>query len=173
MHVIFNHGKESGPWGTKIKRLAEVAQKLGCSVESLDYEGEYDADQRVKQLQAHVHGCSSGPLLLVGSSMGGYVATAVAGAIECSGLFVMAPAYYLGGYTNLDNLNLSCPVSIVHGWRDNVVPVENSWRFAQPMNADLHIVNDDHRLVDTLDHTAAIFERFLKDIMAGEQYGRV
>ena len=24
--VCFNHGKESGPWGTKIQRLADVAK---------------------------------------------------------------------------------------------------------------------------------------------------
>ncbi|HAS14838.1 MAG TPA: alpha/beta hydrolase, partial [Idiomarina abyssalis] len=26
MQVIFNHGKESGPWGTKIKVLAKTAE---------------------------------------------------------------------------------------------------------------------------------------------------
>ena len=37
MKIIFSHGKESGPWGTKIKRLANVAKRLNCSVESIDY----------------------------------------------------------------------------------------------------------------------------------------
>lgn len=31
MLVIFNHGKESGPWGTKIKVLAKTAEALGLA----------------------------------------------------------------------------------------------------------------------------------------------
>lgn len=168
MHVIFNHGKESGPWGTKITQLAHVATRMGCSVESLDYEGEYDADKRVQQLLTHINKLDAQPLLLVGSSMGGYVATAVADKTACRGLFVLAPAYYLGGYTNLDALSLLCPVAIVHGWRDDVVPVANSWRFAQPIGAELHVLDDDHRLVETLPRIAHIFEEFLTSLLARE-----
>ena len=32
MKVVFSHGKESGPWGFKIKRLAEIAQQADCSL---------------------------------------------------------------------------------------------------------------------------------------------
>ena len=28
-HVVFSHGKESGPWGRKISALAEVARSEG------------------------------------------------------------------------------------------------------------------------------------------------
>ena len=35
--VIFSHGKETGPWGTKIKHLASVAQVAGWQVLSIDY----------------------------------------------------------------------------------------------------------------------------------------
>ena len=37
MKIYFAHGKESGPWGSKIKRLAGIAEDLGCAVESIDY----------------------------------------------------------------------------------------------------------------------------------------
>ena len=37
MKIYFAHGKESGPWGSKIKRLAGIAKDLGCAVESIDY----------------------------------------------------------------------------------------------------------------------------------------
>ena len=166
MHVIFNHGKESGPWGTKISALANTAESLGCSVESLDYRGEMDADKRVKQLYAHIEPRNDDNFILVGSSMGGYVATAAADALPIKGLFLLAPAFYLGGYTALDNLNLMAPISIVHGWRDDVVPVANSWRFAQSFKADLHVLDDDHRLVDTLPHSIDIFRRFLSEVMS-------
>lgn len=167
MHVIFNHGKESGPWGTKIRALADVAKSLDCSVESLDYQGQHDADKRVAQLQQAINKQPPHDLVLVGSSMGGYVATAVAGQTMCRGLFVLAPAYYLGGYTDLDELTLNCPVTIVHGWRDDIVPVANSWKFAQQIHADLHVLDDDHRLTATLPQTVALFERFITSLQTG------
>ena len=48
--VCFSHGQESGPWGTKITLLAEVARELGWTVESLDYRGMDDARDRVVKL---------------------------------------------------------------------------------------------------------------------------
>jgi hypothetical protein len=36
MKVYFSHGKESGPWGSKIKRLAGIAQQKGYAVDSID-----------------------------------------------------------------------------------------------------------------------------------------
>ena len=38
------------------------------------------------------------------------------------------------------------PICIVHGWHDDVVPVNNSIRFARSCGATLHIVDGDHRL---------------------------
>lgn len=35
--AIFSHSKETGPWGTKIRRLADVAQAAGWQVLSVDY----------------------------------------------------------------------------------------------------------------------------------------
>ena len=43
-------------------------------------------------------------------------------------------------------------MTIVHGWRDDVIPVENSVRYAKQYNAALHILDGDHRLVD--EHSA-------------------
>ena len=37
MKVYFSHGKESGPWGSKIQRLASIASEHGCTVDSIDY----------------------------------------------------------------------------------------------------------------------------------------
>ena len=37
MKSFFAHGKESGPWGSKILHLAEGAKKMGLEVESPDY----------------------------------------------------------------------------------------------------------------------------------------
>ena len=75
--VIFSHGQESGPWGTKIRAMAELVRELGCEADSIDYQGVADPSERVVKL---VDACSSidDTLVLVGSSMGGHVATAAA-----------------------------------------------------------------------------------------------
>ena len=50
--VLFAHGKESGPWGSKIKHLAAIAERLGAQVLSPDYGDLPDPDARVARLRA-------------------------------------------------------------------------------------------------------------------------
>jgi pimeloyl-ACP methyl ester carboxylesterase len=160
-HVVFSHGKESGPWGTKIQALATVARNLGWHVSSLDYQGMDDPSARVARLIAE--GPQMGPSpVLVGSSMGGHVAAAAAASLGCGGLFLMAPAFFMPGYEHLTPAAVDCPVEIVHGWRDDVVPVEHSVRWARACGATLHLLDDDHRLTARLEEICALFDLFLK-----------
>lgn len=48
--VLFAHGKVSGPWGSKIKHLATIAERYGCKVLSPDYSNLLDPDARVQLL---------------------------------------------------------------------------------------------------------------------------
>ena len=98
--VIFSHGQESGPWGTKIRAMAELVRGMGCEADSIDYQGIADPTERVEKC---VRECADieAPLILVGSSMGGHVATAAAERLGAAGLFVLAPAYYMEGYEDL------------------------------------------------------------------------
>ena len=48
--VYFNHGKESGPWGSKISKLAGIAEQNGFFVESLDYQYLQEPCARVERL---------------------------------------------------------------------------------------------------------------------------
>lgn len=91
--VYFSHGMESGPFGSKIMALAKVAEKLGFEVESPDYRSTMDADERVKML-LDLNPKANKNLVLVGSSMGGYVATVASKELKPQGLFLMAPAFY-------------------------------------------------------------------------------
>jgi pimeloyl-ACP methyl ester carboxylesterase len=143
--VIFSHGQESGPWGTKIRSMANRARSLGCQVDSIDYQGIADPSERVSKL---LQKCAQidDKLILVGSSMGGHVATAAAEELGAVGLFVLAPAYFMPGYEALTPTPPSIPTCIVHGWHDDIVPVENSIRFARSCSATLHLVDGDHRL---------------------------
>jgi predicted esterase len=161
--VIFSHGQESGPWGSKIRAMAELAKSLGCAVDSIDYQGIADPTERVRKLIAEA-GDIDDRLILVGSSMGGHVATAAADELNAAGLFVLAPAYFMEGYEQLTPEPPKMPICIVHGWRDDIVPVENSIRFAQQCCAALHIVDGDHRLTANIDEINAYLERFLQHV---------
>ena len=76
--IVFSHGQESGPWGTKIRAMAAMAEELGCIAESIDYQGIADPTERVDKLIVEVQVTSTTHSILVGSSMGGHVATAAA-----------------------------------------------------------------------------------------------
>ena len=161
--VVFSHGQESGPWGTKIKVMAERVRELGCKADSVDYQGIADPTERVRKL---IDYCASldDPLVLVGSSMGGHVATAAADTVNAVGLFVLAPAYYMPGYEDLTPTAPKIPVSIVHGWHDDIVPVENSIRYARVCSATLHIVDGDHRLTANIEEICYYLARFIDEL---------
>jgi len=161
--VVFSHGQESGPWGTKIRAMAELARELGCEADSIDYQGIADPTERA---ETRLHECANidDQLLLVGSSMGGHVATAAAGPLAAAGLFVLAPAYFMPGYELLTPTPPTLPICIVHGWHDDIVPVENSIRFAGSCGATLHVVDGDHRLTANIDEINYYLKRFIEQI---------
>jgi pimeloyl-ACP methyl ester carboxylesterase len=158
--VVFSHGQESGPWGSKITAMSDVVRELGCRVESIDYQGMADPADRVSRL---IDECAEidAELILVGSSMGGHVATAAAAAVDAIGLFVLAPAYFMEGFEALTPQAPDIPVLIVHGWSDDIVPVENSIRFAREHAATLHIVDGDHRLAANIGEINELLVRFV------------
>jgi pimeloyl-ACP methyl ester carboxylesterase len=160
--VHFCHGKESGPWGLKIKRLAKVAEEFGYLVESLDYSGITNPDERVAKLLKALQPAEN--LILVGSSMGGYVATVASNSHSPVGLFLMAPAINLPGYEAPDLTPQAKFTVVVHGWRDEVIPPENSFRFAKQYAARLHIIDSDHRLNEQIEQIEIIFRNFLEEI---------
>ena len=161
--VYFSHGQESGPWGTKIEAMAKAVRALGCRAESVDYQGIADPTERVNKLIAECQDVAE-PLILVGSSMGGHVATAAATPLNAIGLFVLAPAYYIAEYEYLTPPAPDIPISIIHGWRDDIVPPENSIRFASKCHATLHLVNGDHRLTENIDEIIYYLTRFVGEL---------
>ena len=175
--VYFNHGKESGPWGSKITKLAEVARAKGFGVESIDYQDLPDPDRRVERLLQSEAGKARGQVL-VGSSMGGYVATVASAVLKPAGLFLMAPAFFVPSFAEPCPVPDARIVSVVHGWRDEVIPVEHSIRFAREYSAathlELHLIEDDHRLSAEPVFLATLFGRFLDQVLAVDQCaGRV
>jgi pimeloyl-ACP methyl ester carboxylesterase len=146
-HIVFSHGKESGPWGSKIKLMAEHAKNYG-EIHSVDYQDLISPDDRVERLVKHLSSLN-GDIILVGSSMGGYVSTVASSQVDVAGLMLLAPAFYLDGYGIQEPVTACKHVSIVHGWGDDVVAYENSVRFGLQHKAELKLVNDGHRLANS------------------------
>ncbi|HZW13926.1 MAG TPA: YqiA/YcfP family alpha/beta fold hydrolase [Noviherbaspirillum sp.] len=159
--VHFIHGKESGPRGRKIIALAEVARGLGYAVESLDYSGTMDPGRRLEML---LQACAAleAPLVLVGSSMGGWVAAEAATRIEVAGVFLLAPALFMPSYPSQQPVPIRAALEIVHGWGDDVIPVDHSIRFAQAARCALHLLDADHRLNDCIPTLEGLFRQFLE-----------
>ncbi len=138
MKILFLHGLESGPHGTKFHALREMFGE----VVSPDCTGVTDESSRLAIIEQVVDAAEA-PFLVVGSSMGGLMALllqrsrpeAVAGMVLC------APALHRPAAVGLSAVNLP-PTVIVHGRRDVVVPIEGSRSFGVPLVE----VEDDHRL---------------------------
>ncbi|QEP41770.1 alpha/beta hydrolase [Ectothiorhodospiraceae bacterium BW-2] len=162
MKIIFSHGKESGPWGSKIKRLANTASMHGYDVDSIDYSDISDPDDRVERLLDVLKNLS-GDFVLVGSSMGGYVSLVASESVDTKGVFLLAPALYMSGYDK-QNYTTRSPVEIVHGWSDDIIPPENSIKFAKAANSILHLIPGDHRLNSSIEIVDVIFRNFLTSI---------
>lgn len=158
--VIYNHGKDSTPWGEKTMAFVEATKHHGYEFESPDYTKKPDPDERVNQLLT-LGLTGYRKVVFIGSSMGAYVATIAAESLtNAAGLFLLAPAFYLTGYSRTDFKPLP-KTWVFHGWQDDVVPPENAWLFCQRYRTRLLMLNSDHRLIDHLPLLVEEFEKFL------------
>jgi pimeloyl-ACP methyl ester carboxylesterase len=103
-------------------------------------------------------------VVLVGSSMGGHVSAAAAARVKPRGIFLLAPAFYMPGFEAHTPQHVTCPTAIVHGWHDDIVPVENSVRWAREHHAALHVLDSGHRLEDQIDTICSLLRAFLIDV---------
>ncbi len=163
--MCFAHGKESGPWGTKITQLAAIARARGFDVISPDYSHTQDPRERVRHLVSIV-APRSPHLLLVGSSMGGYVSAMACAALKPQALFLMAPALYFEGWDE-EPEGIPPLCSVVHGWDDDIVPVERGIRFARRHKAELHVLDSGHTLNDQLPALGRLFDDLLTRSLQG------
>lgn len=162
--VCFAHGKESGPWGTKITRLAEVARARGFEVMSPDYSATHNPQERVQMLLRLAP--KARHLVLVGSSMGAYVSAMACEALRPDALFLMAPALYFPGWDE-EPRGIPARCCVVHGRADGIVPLERAERFATRNGSELHLLHSDHGLNDQLPILSYLLERMLDQVVAG------
>lgn len=163
MKVYFSHGKESGPWGSKISRLAAIAKEQGYAVDSVDYSDILDPDLRVQHLLDFL-GDENDSFILVGSSMGGYVSLVASEYVNADAVFLLAPALFMKEY-KIQTYNSKTPkIEIVHGWSDDIIPPENSIKFAKATGCTLHLIAGDHRLNSSMEEVERIFRQFLESV---------
>jgi pimeloyl-ACP methyl ester carboxylesterase len=163
-HLILSHGKESGPNASKITRLDQIAAIRGHSCERPDYGTEASASARLSQLHALIDaGPSPGDVVLVGSSMGAYISAIASVTKPVRGLFLMAPPVFFRGLEPA--LRLQCAhVTIVHGWADELIDSSEVVAFARAYQAKLVLVNDDHRLSNSMPALEHEFRLFLEGL---------
>ena len=169
-HCILSHGFESGPDATKVTALAEAAERLGWSHERPDYT-DLDARREVSELgdvparlqrllQLAQAAAARGPLVLAGSSLGAWISSQTSLQVPLRGLFLMAPPIWPGEKHAMQAAQV--PISILHGWHDELIPAQQVVDWAQARNARLLLVDDSHRLSDHVDASADAFAAFLQ-----------
>lgn len=160
MKIIFSHGKESGPWGSKITTLANIGKAAGWQIDSIDYRHIANPDDRVKKLNDYL-AKETQPYILVGSSMGGYVSLVAAQTNKPRGLFLLAPALHMPNYAQQTYDVTGNNIEIIHGWSDDIIPAEHSIRYAKQTQCTLHLIDGDHRLNSSIKQVMSLFESFL------------
>ncbi|HVH35043.1 MAG TPA: alpha/beta family hydrolase [Tahibacter sp.] len=166
-HVILSHGSDSGPEGTKVKALAAVAAAAGWRASRADYR-DLDArgmvaciDPRIARLR---HKLRPGErTILVGSSMGAFVSGLASTEMAVAGLFLIALPLEIPGYARAFDA-AHVPISVVHGWNDEICPAAEVVAFARQRRATLLMVPDSHRLADHVELIAEHFRLFLSAI---------
>lgn len=164
--AIFSHGKESGPNGNKIKILRKIAKTHGYETIALDYTACKNASERITKLKECIEEKDSDSLLLVGSSMGGYVSTVVSNDYSLIGLFLLCPALYMTHKEyQVQSYKPKCNhIEIIHGWDDEIVPYQNSIKFGQQTKAVVNLIDDNHRLKNTYAFMEKRFDEFLQNV---------
>jgi alpha/beta superfamily hydrolase len=171
-HCILSHGFESGPDATKVSALAVAAERLGWSHERPDYT-DLDARTGVSELgdvparlerllQLARAAAGRGPLVLAGSSLGAWISARASLQLPVAGLFLMAPPIRMGKAPLLDAGRV--PISIVHGWDDELIPAAEVVDWARPRGARLLLVDDGHRLSGHVEASADAFATLLSGL---------
>lgn len=171
--VVLSHGMDSGPQATKISAMAVVAEALGWTTLKPDYR-DLDAHglaaaaaPRLARLREVLQTLPSGqPCVLAGSSFGAFISGLASQHYPVRGLFLLATPPLIPGYDAAFALREGVPVCMVHGWSDDLCPVEAAFNVARSYRAELLLLADDHRLANQVAPIAHHFGQFLERLPA-------
>lgn len=167
--IILSHGSDSGPDATKVSAMAALAESLGWSTLRPDYR---EADTlgyagavapRLERLRQVIDDCPQPPVL-VGSSMGSFVSGLASLETPVAGLFLLATPEQIPGCEVDFDLREDVPTLLIHGWRDDICPLDDMYTFAARRQLSLLIVDDDHRLGASMELILAQFRLFLENL---------
>jgi alpha/beta superfamily hydrolase len=171
-HCILSHGFESGPEATKVVALAEVAERMGWTHERPDYtdlDAKHEISRlgdvytRLDRLRALAQAAARrGPLVLAGSSLGAYISARISLEVPTQALFLMAPPLTMGPLPALDAPEI--PLSVLHGWDDELIPASAVVDWAHARRARLLMVDDTHRLTANVRTCADAFSALLSSL---------
>ena len=137
-HVLFLHGKESTPYGSKYGTLHE-----NFSVDSPDFQG-MGIWERLEKIENLTEGMSD--LVVVGSSYGGLLAGLLYNRHpdRIKGYVLMAPAFNYEEAGEIDKVPEQA--FVIHGSNDSVVPIDEVAQFCEERGLPFIEVEDEHRL---------------------------
>jgi alpha/beta superfamily hydrolase len=162
--LILSHGLESGPDAAKVTALARIAEPLGFRCvrpDYLDIDASRDArriDERIERLKEHAP--ADTPVVLAGSSMGAFISAMASNELNCVGLFLIALPVAIPGYAKTFDA-ARVPTALVHGWKDEICPVDAAIDFARGRGDAITLLHGEHRLNDHADFIAEQFRLFL------------
>lgn len=163
--IVLSHGLESGPQATKVSALAEVAEKLGWASVRPDYR-DVDVRRDPEAIDARITRCvENAPVgarvVFAGSSMGAFVSGFASLKHETCGLFLLALPVSIESYPRVFEA-AAVPTTLVHGWDDDLCPVDAVIDFARRRGDTLHLVDDGHRLAEHVAFCCEAFRQFLR-----------
>lgn len=154
-YVLFFHGKESGPFGTKYKWMQKQYE-----VDAPDFQG-MDLQERLKVAEDYTKNMKD--VFLVGSSYGGLLAALLYSKHpdRFSGYLLLAPALHLPESESVGRVPKYC--AVIHSPTDEVVPISPVSKFCTTKGLPLILVEDTHALHDSesevMDTLNMLFDR--------------
>ncbi|HKP34569.1 MAG TPA: alpha/beta fold hydrolase [Sphingomicrobium sp.] len=174
--IVFLPGYASDMEGAKALALDSFAERRGLAMLRLDYSGTGASEGRfedgtlerwLEQALAAIDQLTQGPLVVVGSSMGGWIALHLAllrpDRVRALVGIAAAPDFTDWGFTDADtarrnglargfwesgqklrllesDIAIDCPVRLIHGEHDEDVPLEVAFRALRALrSADVHL----------------------------------
>ncbi len=138
MKILFLHGLESSPGGSKVKYLESLGHEvLNPALPREDFEASIDIAQKEYD--------KNNPDVVVGSSRGGAIAMAIKK--ENTKTVLIAPAYKK---FKISPTHATCSGNdiVLHSICDDVVPIVDSANLVSDYNYSLHVCGADHRMSD-------------------------
>ncbi len=210
MKILYLHGFASGPQSKKGVELDQYFTARGHSVERLNLRVPSFEHLRLSAMIETVRAAITGPVVLIGSSLGGLTAARVAERDDrVRACVLFAPAFQLvtrwkqqlgaaewdawrargsrevddyttgqkssvdfGFVEDVEQVDIGypdvrVPTLVMHGLRDDVVPVDRARTFATgKANVRLIELDDGHELVASLPRLLAETEAFLAELSA-------